>query len=342
MNLEHIAQKAGVSRATVSRVINNEQYVSEKTREKVLRVIEEEGYVPNAAARALVKQQNQVIGIVVPDTLEDILINDNPYYYPLVLQGIANAAHAEDYATLLWMLHSTDDRERYYQRFLKNRLMDGLLIVASLISESFLIRQLQKNRMPFVIISQPPRGYDGISYVGIDNITAAQEAVRHLAQLGRRRIGTITGKLDNRDGKDRLVGYEQGMKLSGLPYSPQLVAEGRFSRQTGYLGMKQLLEQGVDAVFAASDVMAVGAYQAIQEAGLRIPDDIAVVGFDDLPLATQIKPALTTVHQPIAQKAAIATSTLIGLIEGRMHAPIQVSLPTQLVIRESCGAQSKG
>jgi LacI family transcriptional regulator len=196
--------------------------------------------------------------------------------------------------------------------------------------------------MPFVIISQPLKSYDGISYVGIDNVAAAQEAVNHLARLGRKRIGTITGKLHNREGQDRLRGYEQGIKLAGLPYTDNLVAEGYFSRQSGYAGMIKLLEQGVDALFAASDVMAVGALEAIQEAGRRVPEDIAVVGFDDLPLATQVRPALTTVRQPIAKKASIATSTLIGLIEGRMQAPVQVLLPTQLVIRDSCGAKQKG
>lgn len=342
MNLEQVAQKAGVSRATVSRVINDEQYVREETRQKVLRVIEEEGYAPNAAARALAKRQTEVIGIVVPDTLENILVNDNPYYYPIVLQGITNAAHSDDYATLLWMLHSSEDERRYYQRILKNRLMDGLLIVASVTTESFLIDELQRIKFPFVIISQPPRSYEGISYVGIDNVAAAQEAVHHLAQLGRKCIGTITGKMHNREAQDRLRGYEQGIKLSGLPYDETLVVEGAFSRDSGYNGMKYLLDQGVDAVFAASDVMAVGALEAIQEAGLHVPEDIAIVGFDDLPLATQVKPTLTTIRQPIAKKAAIATSTLIGLIEGRMQAPVQVLLPTQLVIRNSCGAKQKG
>lgn len=342
MSLEEVAKKAGVSRATVSRVINDEQYVSEATRQKVLRVIEEEGYAPNAAARALAKQQTQVIGIVVPDTLQDILVNDNPYYYPIVLQGITDTAHSADYATLLWMLHSTQDERRYYQHILKNRLTDGLLIVAAVISESFLITELVKKKVPFVIISQPLNNHESMSYVGIDNVAAAQEAVQHLARLGNKRIGTITGKLDNREGLDRLRGYEQGIKLSGLPYRANLIAEGYFSRQSGYIGMKELLKQGVDAVFSASDVMAVGALEAVRESGLRVPEDIAIVGFDDLPLATQVKPALTTIHQPIAKKASIATSTLIGIIEGRMQPPVQVRLPTQLIIRDSCGAKKKG
>lgn len=337
MNLEDIAKKAGVSRSTVSRVINNEGYVSEATRSKVMAVVEEVGFAPNPAARALVTQRNEVIGIVVPDPLQELLGTDNPYYYSTLLQGITDAAHVRDYATLLWVGHSTEDEQRYYQRILKNRLMDGLLIVASLSSEDLLVSSLLRSRMPFVTIGRPLQALEAISYVSVDNVHAAQQAVQHLISLGRRRIGTITGTPANVDSHDRLLGYGQALRTAGIKVRPEWVIEGRFNRDAGYQAMKQLLHQDIDGLFAASDVVAIGAMQAIQEAGLRVPEDIAVIGFDDIPLAAQVQPALTTIRQPIAQKSAQAVSILLDLIEGRVEGPIQVLLPTQLVIRESSG-----
>lgn len=300
-------------------------------------VVEQEGFAPNPAARALVTQRTQVIGIVVPDPLEEFLGHDNPHYFSTLLQSITDMAHQRDYATLLWVGHSTEDESRYYQRILKNRLMDGLLIVASVSSEEMLLKNLVRNRTPFVLIGRPLHASDAANYVAVDNALAAQQAVNHLLKLGRQRIGTITGTPDNVDSQDRVKGYQQALALAGIAVEPNLIVEGRFSREWGYRGMQQLLQRKVDAVFAGSDLIALGAMQAIQEAGLRIPEDIAVVGFDDLPLAEQVQPALTTVRQPIAQKGMQAVSILLDLIERRVQGPVQVLLPTQLIVRESCG-----
>jgi LacI family transcriptional regulator len=337
MNLEDIARKAGVSRSTVSRVINNEGYVSETTRKKVMAVVEQEGFTPNPAARALVTQRTQVIGIVVPDPLQEFLGYDNPHYFSALLQNITDIAHQRDYATLLWVGHSAEDESRYYQRILKNRLMDGLLIVASVSSEEMLLKNLARNQTPFMLIGRPIHASNTVNYVAVDNARAAQQAVNHLLKLGRRRIGTITGTSDNVDSQDRVMGYQHALRLAGIPVDPNLVIEGRYSREWGYRGMQQLLDYKADAVFAGSDLIALGAMQAIQEAGLRIPDDIAVIGFDDSPLAEQVQPALTTVRQPIAQKGLLAVNSLLDLIEKRVEAPVQILLPTQLIVRESCG-----
>jgi DNA-binding LacI/PurR family transcriptional regulator len=191
------------------------------------------------------------------------------------------------------------------------------------------------------MIGRPLHLEEYTSFVAVDNVQAARQIVHHLISLNRRRIATITGSMENIDGQDRLLGSKIALESAGIPFDPNLVIEGRFNREAGYMCMKQLLSKDVDAVFAASDIVAVGAMQAIHDAGLIVPDDIAVVGFDDLPTALQTKPQLTTVRQPVSQKGAQATSLLLDFVEGIIEGPVQKLLPTQLVIRQSCGADYK-
>lgn len=335
LNLEDIAARAGVSRSTVSRVINNSPNVSVRTRQRVLEVIETEGFAPNPAARALVTQRNQVIGVVIPQI--PAVVFEDAYYFPTLLQGVSRVSNEYDYAMLLWLGQSDQDEERFYKRIERNRLMDGV-ILASAPSDDPLIEHFLKNDTPFVMVERAERHRDRISYVSVDNIAAAQQAVTHLIRLGRRRIGTITGKLAIPDGRDRLEGYRRAFYEAGIPLDQTLIVEGDFTHRCGYEGMKRLLEQKVDAVFAASDITARGALLAMQEAGVRVPDDVALIGFDDLPTATQVTPPLTTVRQPIEEKGARAAELLIRLIEGSLQGPQQILLPTELIIRQSCGA----
>ncbi len=337
MNLEDIAHKAGVSRSTVSRVINGEPYVSDKTRRKVMAIIEQEGFAPNPAARMLVTQRTNVIGVVLANRLDEVFSAESPFYFATLLQGISDVTHERDYAMLMWIEHSRENVEQFNQRIIKNRMMDGLVLASSIMPEDTLLRQLVKSEIPFVLLGRPFQFEDRISYVSVDNVAAAQQTVQHLIAHGRRRIGLITGHMENVDAQDRLLGYRRAMRAAGLADDAALIAEGRFSRDWGYSAAQQLIRQRVDAIFAGNDAAAMGAVQAIQAAGLRVPDDIAVIGFDDLPIATQLTPTLTTVRQPIVQKGARAATLLIDLIEGRAQNPTQILLPTQLIIRESCG-----
>jgi len=332
MKLEDIAKKAGVSRSTVSRVINKEPYVSEKTRQRVLAVIEQEGFSPNAAARALVTQRTHIIGVVIPGNI-DVFFTDNSYY-PMLLQGIAVAAHERDFAILLWLGQSHDDREHFTRKVLGNRQMDGM-VIASLQSDHPLIAMLPDIKIPLVTVDRPEIFDDQISYVTIDNVRAAVDAVSHLVSIGRRRIAHITGHLTITDGQDRLLGYRKALEQAGLPFDTSLIHHGNFSYEQGYEGMKRLLLQRPDALFAAGDTIAMGALQALQEAGLHVPDDVAVVGFDDLNETIDSKPPLTTVRQPVQQKGAQAAHLLIDLIEGKRVGPHQVLLPTELIVRQS-------
>lgn len=338
MSLEDIAARAGVSRSTVSRVINNEMYVSEKTRRRVMEVIEQVGFAPNPAARALVTQRTKVIGVIIPQV--PIVTFEDAYYYPSLLQGVSRITNAHDYALLLWLGNSDVDEERFHRRIISNRLMDGA-IIASAAHDDPLIQHFLDNNIPFVLVERPGRDADRISFVTIDNFQAAYSAVMHLIALGRRRIGTITGNLAITDGQDRLAGYRQALEDAGLGVDESLIAVGNFSFRGGYNGMRALIAQRVDAVFAGNDITARGALQALHEAGLCIPDDIAIVGFDDLPTATQVTPPLTTVRQPIEEKGAQATAILLHIIENGHSAPQHVYLPTELIIRESCGASHR-
>ena len=337
LSLEDIAAKAGVSRSTVSRIVNNSPNVSEKTRQRVLAVIAQEGYSPNPAARALVTQRTQAIGVIIP--LAPLTFFEDAFYFPTLLQGISSTTSHRDYAMMLWLAQSEEGRQKFYDRIIKNRLMDGV-IIASAVQGEPLIEHFMQSSTPFVLVEDPGLDSDRISYVTIDNLTAARDAVRHLITLGRKRIGHITGNLHITDGADRLEGYRQALEAAGLGVDETLIVEGNFSHRSGYEGMKELLPRGVDAVFASNDITARGVLQALQEAQVRVPDDIALIGFDDLPTAMHVIPKLTTVHHPIEEKGALAASILVDLIENPDSKPHRVLLPTQLIVRESSGAAS--
>ncbi len=333
-NLEDVAKAAGVSRSTVSRVMNNEGYVSAATRARVLEAVEQLHYIPNHAARTLVTQRSNVIGVVMPSA--NVFFGDNSYF-PMLLQGIAEAANPRDISMILWLGQANEDPEHFSQRITRNRLCDGL-IIASIGYDDPLIPRLVDNVPYFVMVERPVQFHDRISYVTCDNVKGGQMATEHLIRNGRKRIAHITGRLDLADGQDRLVGYRTALERAGMAYDPDLVVEGQFSYESGYYAMKNLLAQNFDAVFIPSDTAARGAIRALEEAKLRIPDDVAIVGFDDLEDAARTNPALTTIRQPVQQKGAAALTLLLDLIDGKVENPYQVILPLQLVIRQSCGA----
>lgn len=336
-SLEDIARKAGVSRSTVSRVINNDPNVKHETREHVARIIEEERYNPNTIARMMVTGRTQVIGVVVPHEYH-IFFND-PYYFPALLEGVAESATERDYAMLLWVRQSGEDESIFYRRILQNGLMDGV-ILASAVMHNSLISYLVEMNIPLAMVERPAIHADQVSYVTVDNNAAAQRVVEHLIASGRRSIAIVTGALDNMDGRERLEGYQQAMTNAGLSIGP--IINGEFQQQKAYEGIKRVLaqtpDQKIDAVFACSDIMAQGVYEALREAGCGIPDDIAVVGFDDLPTATRLSPPLTTMRQPLREKGALATGLLIDVIEGNTHTPKHLILPATLIVRQSSGS----
>jgi LacI family transcriptional regulator, galactose operon repressor len=330
LTLNDIAQMSGVSRSTVSRVINGNPNVNEQTRKKVLDLIQKIGFQPNLAARGLAVGRTRVIGLVIPTALTAIFSDP---YFPLVIQGLATACNTHGYAVMLWLAEEEYERKTISQ-VLYNGLIDGV-IVSSMLIDDPLIERLSESQRPFITIGRHPTN-DRLNFVDVDNRAGAYQGVSYILHTGRKRIAMITGPRNMIAGLDRHLGYEDALRERGLHLQPELVVEGNFSDISGYLAMKQLLPQCPDAVFVASDVMAFAAMRAIQEAGLCIPEDIAVVGFDDIPTAATSKPPLTTVRQPIQRTGRVAAEMLIERIERPETQSCRIVLPTELVIRSSC------
>jgi LacI family transcriptional regulator, galactose operon repressor len=337
LTLEDIAEQAGVSRATVSRVVNNQSNVSEKTRKRVMAVIRETNFRPNAAARALASQRSLTIGLVLPLSVS-IFFTDP--YYPFLTKGIAQACNQHNYTLAFFLVSNKEDEENMYPRIARKGFLDGVVVQSGHHGDQGIIGNMIDMQIPTVVIGRPFRS-DNITYVDIDNINAAHHAVSHLIRLGRKKIGTITGPLDSTAGIDRLEGYRKAMMERNLLIDENLIAEGDFTEAGGYYAMQKLLSYRPDAIFAASDVMAVGAMRALNDAKLTIPDDIALVGFDDLPISSYSNVPLTTVRQPVVESGICTIETLIDIIENGIQQPRHIIMDTELIIRDSCGAKRK-
>lgn len=332
MNLEDIALLSGVSRSTVSRVVNNDLNVKHSTRERVLDVIRRESYRPNIAARGLAAGHTRVIGLVIPVEVSALFTDP---YFPLLIQGVSTVCNAQDYLLMLWLGEPEYERQMVDQ-ILNSSLIGGVVLASALVEEPILTA-LVESKMPFVMIGGHPF-LDQINYVDVENVAGAEEAIYHLLAHGRQRIATVAGPASMVAGADRLTGYRRALANRGVTVDPALIVEADFTEQGGYQAMQRLLAQEPDAVFVANDNMAVGAMRAITQAGLRIPQDVAVVGFDDMPVAAQIQPALTTVRQPKRRIGAAAVTMLIEMIQKPESEPRHLILPTELIVRDSCGA----
>jgi LacI family transcriptional regulator len=336
LTLEDIAKQAGVSRSTASRVVNEDPNVSENARIKVQEVIRATGYHPHAAARSLASHRSWMIGLVLPRTVSTFFTDP---YFPRLTQGVAQACNQNNYTLGLFLLDTKEDEKRILPRISHKGLLDGIVLQTAQMEDK-LFDKLVSSDFPVIMAGRPFKA-NGISYIDVDNTNASYNAVCHLIQLGYKRIGTITGWMNSTVGIDRKQGYLQAINDQGWEVQENLIAEGDFTENGGYLAMKKILPFNPDAIFAASDSMAIGAIRAVREAGLHVPADVAFVGFDDLPIASQAEYDLTTVRQPIAQFGAKAVDTLIDLIENGLKPSRRIIMETELVIRESCGASWK-
>jgi LacI family transcriptional regulator len=333
MNLDEIARLSGVSRSTVSRVVNNDPKVSDRTRIQVQEVLQRVNFHPHAAARSLAAGRSRVLGLVIPMGVAALFTDP---YFPLLIQGVSAAANAHDHSVMLWVAEPEYER-RTIGQVMQNGLIDGV-ILASMLSDDPLLRALIQGSLPFILVGRHPTNTT-INYIDVDNINSARQAVTHLLRLGRKRIATITGPQNMSVGADRAEGYLAALRQRGLTVDPSLIVEGDFTEAGAYAAMQRLLPLNPDAVFAASDVMAMGALRALREAGRRVPEDIALIGFDDMPFSARTDPPLTTVRQPVQRTGEVAAETLIDLIEHPDAQPRRILLPTELVIRASCGSK---
>ena len=332
MNLEQIAKLSGVSRSTVSRVINNDPNVSDVTRDKVMQVVKRVNYTPNAAARGLAAGRTHVVGLVIPTGVAALFSDP---YFPILIQGVSSACNAREYSVMLWLAEPEYER-RMIRQIMYSGLVDGVIVSSALLNDS-LVRALSEGDLPFILVGRHPADAKA-SYVDADNSGGAQEAVTHLLRLGRARVATITKPQNTAAGADRLAGYLAALRNRGVLSDRGLIVEGDSSEMGGYRAMQQLLARRPDAVFAADDIMAIGALRALHEAGLRVPEDVAVVGFDDLPQAARTEPPLTTVRQPTYRLGTLTVDSLLDLIEYPDSSPRRIVLPTELIVRASCGS----
>ena len=330
--LEEIARLSGVSRSTVSRVINNDRRVSLETRQRVQQVIQQHNFRPNAVARGLAGGRTGVIGLVIPMGVGRLFSDP---YFPLLIQGVSAACNMQDQSVMLWMAEPEFER-RTIRQILNSNLIDGI-IIASALNDDPILAAIEQGQLPFIMVGRHFSRSD-ISYVDVDNHNAVREVVTYLIRLGFHRIATITGPQNMIAGIDRLQGYQDALREWRIPLEAELVIDGSFSEEGGYQAVQRLLPYNPEAIFAASDAMALGAMRGLVDAGLRVPEQISIIGFDDIPNAARSNPPLTTVRQPIVRAGAVAAETLMDIIRYPDRGPRRIILPTELVIRESCAS----
>ena len=330
VTIRDIARAAGVSVATVSRVINGRPDVSPETRDAVMRVARAHNFATNRSARALSVGRTGLIGFTVPFVDES--------YFTAILSGAAEALYEQGQRVVLCPTHHQHEREVTLLDRLMHGATDGAIILLPEESSEEL-HKLQEYGYAFVVADpRQPLG-DGIPAVSAGHSAGARAAVDHLLRLGHRRIALITGSRGWTATEERLEGFTTALAAAGAPFAPELVVEGHFTTDKGHAAACALLDlpEPPTAIFASNDNMAVGALRAVLERGLRVPEDVSIVGFDDTELARCVFPRLTTVRQPLAELGRTAVSLLNRLIEGQRIEALRVELATRLVVRESTG-----
>lgn len=331
--LEAVALEAGVSRATVSRVVNRSNRVTPETRRVVEKAIHRLGYVPNRAARSLVTRRTGSVGLVIPEPTTKLF--GDPFF-PQLIRGINSVLGEAEQVLVLLTPQSAHDEEQL-GHYLVSGHLDGAMLV-SLHGADPLPAFLADRGIPVVVGGRPTRGIP-VDVVDVDNVQGALQAVRHLIALGRRRIVTVTGPLDMAPAQDRLAGYRSALAEAGIGNDPTLELPGDFDQAAARDAVEQFISAGgkFDAVFAASDAMALGAMSAIRRADLRVPEDVAVVGYDDSALALFSDPPLSSVRQPIEEMGREMARAMLAQLGTSRQVPRSVVLATELVVRGSSG-----
>lgn len=328
--LEDVAARAGVSRATVSRVVNGSPQVSDIVRRAVEAAIDDMGYAPNRAARSLAGHRSETIALVVSEP--SVRLFADPFFAGTTL-GITGALGSTRYQLVLLMTQSGADRDRVERHLLRGGT-DGALVLSARADDP-LAGRLAEAGVPCVVAGRPPAGA-AVGYVDADNAGGAHQAVTHLIAGGRQVVATVAGPADMVPGADRRTGWTAALADAGRPADPSLATEADFTRAGGEVACRALLQQrpDIDGLFVASDLMALGALDALRAAGRRVPDDVAVVGFDDSELARSADPPLTTVRQPIEQLGDQMARMLLDQLDHGAP-PKGAVLHTELVVRRS-------
>jgi len=328
--IRDIARLAGVSRSTVSLVINDDRRISEATKNKVLRVIAEAGYEPNSLARGLARRRAQTLAVLLPKTDSHVF---SDYYFAEGISGVSDALAETGYRLLIQIVGERFLAQKGHLKLFRERGADGALLLGTLNEDTF-ADELLEARVPLVLVnSRRP----GASSVVADNRRGMRDMVKYLRGLGHRRIGFIGGLENTTVGEDRSRGFLEGLAEQGIPFSEDLRLWGNFSEESGARAALELLSRNPrpTAIMAANDMMAIGALRAAHDAlGLRVPEDLTVVGADDVRLTTYLRPPLTTIAQPMYEIGGMATRMLLDGLTGAAP-PREVVVDTRLVLRAS-------
>jgi LacI family transcriptional regulator len=327
--IKEVAREAGVSVATVSRVFNDKGPVRGDTRRRILEVAERLRYTPHGAARSLITKETHSVSVLLPDLHGE--------FFSELMRGIDSTAHGSGYHLLVASSHNDRAEIKALLRAMRGRV-DGLIVMSPDLDAHTLEANLPES-LPILLLNCL---VDGTSFdsINIDNHGGALAMVRHLAGLGHRRIALIKGAPRNYDARERLRGYRDAIEALALDGSPELEIDGDFSEEAGYRGGLHILTLAPrpTAVFAANDAMAIGCLYALRQAGVRVPDDLALAGFDDIPIARYMTPPLTSVSVSIARLGARALERLLSAVKARnTHQRRHETLPTTLMVRGSCG-----
>jgi LacI family transcriptional regulator len=331
ININDIAKKCDVSIATVSRALNNKGPVKSSTRAKVLQTAQEWNYKPNTIARSLSRSKTDTIGVILPELVDEFFLD--------IIHGIDEEAHRNNYYIMVSSSHSQRNLVETFLEFMSSGRVDGVILMEPTLSEE-VTQIMKKIKRPIVFLNGHPN-LEGIVSFSINNYQGAYAITNHLAGHGNNRLGIINGPENNVDAQDRNRGFRDALRDNRLELNEAFSVPGDFSAKSGYYGFIRLLSQPdkPQAIFAANDMMALGAYEAAKHHNIKIPNDIALAGFDDIFLSRLLTPRLTTVHAPIVELGSKALRYLLKMIDGEVDAKESYTekLATGLVIGGSCG-----
>jgi|AntRauTorcE11897_2_1112592.scaffolds.fasta_scaffold00509_3 LacI family transcriptional regulator len=335
LNIDKVAKLAHVSRSVVSRVLNDHPNVSDVARKRVMDVVKKYNYRPNSVARSLATKSSHEIGVLVTQSEDEALGNA---FWMQMHRGIFEESKQRGYFVSL--SYVTKENSDELNNFIVNeRHLDGYILLTQEVTD-MVGRQLFDKDIPIVLVGHVPKKKK-VSSVDVDNFKGGKLAAEHLLKLGHEKIGVMLASLDMKESEDRLNGFREAHRAAGIDFSDDQIEIVDYQFKAGYQTMKEWIESDNDitAVFCASDTIAMGALLATRELGKKVPEDYAVVGFDDLSFAEFTYPPLTTIHQPIFQKGKIAAELLINEIEDEDTERQKINLDPQLVVRDSCGAR---
>lgn len=331
MTIADIAREAGVSAMTVSRLLSGKGPVARETAERIRKIIERSGYQPNYLARSLSSKKSMIIGVAIPKS-EHVLLDN---YIAQVLSGITDTALNHDYRIMLFPFNPATGPLNEFVNVFRSKVVDGLILLKTRHGDER-ITALAEHKIPFVLVNHKYTA-PNVHFIDVRNEQGIELAVEYLANKGHRQMAFVSGDLQETNARDRLTGFRKAMQKLGLEVNENWIIHGQFDQKIAFKESAKLFagKTRPSAVVCSDDYMAIGVIQRLKKIGLQVPDDVAVTGFDDIEIAAYIKPALTTVRQPIEKIGRLAAESLLKLLNGEADNPIRRLLSVQLIQRES-------